>query len=208
MECRATVASVPWSTAVGTLAGDGPAQAVGLFVLQSEPKNASRAGARQIQTILDDVLRQVHPVDPSSPRRAAGLLRESLAASPKIALIAPLMFAGVVTTDDGVAVCTAGDVRVHVTAGREIIFVTRDHNILADGDPSELSHIPRSALATIPTRDLLGTRDPESWVVDVERPFRILVCDASVHRYRDPAEYALDLSSDREGLVAVIDCTA
>ena len=152
------------------------------------PGAVARVLAREAAALLHE---RVAPA--SWPASLAARIGERLAAKQE-GDPAWLLFAAVVVSNDEIQVCTAGDIRIHLVRGGEVVRATRDH-VLANESPAwvkatygDLSVADHGSMVT---RSLgSGSRPPEAdrWVS--EAPFLVLVCSSADHCYRPPATYA------------------
>ncbi|MDI3284713.1 hypothetical protein [Polyangium sp. 15x6] len=108
-----------------------------------------------------------------------------------------VVFSGVVAARDAVHVCTAGDTRVHLVKGGNILYCTRDH-VLKHESPEWIREIYDGAFIadheTMLTRTLGMCKLPpqkETWFA--EAPFTVLVCSSGYHRHRSPENYIHEL---------------
>lgn len=112
-----------------------------------------------------------------------------------------LFYAGVLMQTGRVEVCTAGDIRVHLVRGGQLVARTKDHNMIDDPpeDPNQkLKHLLREFLLSVPTRSLDGTLNhgvPETLSWELERRDSIVICTSQFHRYANPQSY-LPLATD------------
>lgn len=125
------------------------------------------------------------------------------------------LFAGMALTPRVVHVCTAGDIRVHLVVGDDLVHVTRDHVQSLDPLPGKaLAHLEPLVATALPTRQLGGTqtRPPESHSWTVDGPYSTIVCSSDLHLRRPAKEYIHEMlpcvptacSSGRSGLLATI----
>jgi len=119
-----------------------------------------------------------------------------------------VFYSGVSLQRQQIKVCTAGDIRVHLIQQDKLIGVTRDHNLLSDGEAQQaevLKGLPIELLCNTPTR-WVGNRcklRPETLTWDIEGPYSVVLCTSQFHRYRNPEEYLPFFRDGIAGLRAV-----
>jgi hypothetical protein len=106
-----------------------------------------------------------------------------------------VLYAGVLLSEGKVYGCTAGDCRIHLAKGGQVVAVTRDHNLIDDPtEDAELIEDPifHQVYLSTSTRTIgvvTGGREPECVEWDASSSFSIFICTSKFHRYRRPSEY-------------------
>ncbi|MGE0131416.1 MAG: hypothetical protein AB7U82_25320 [Blastocatellales bacterium] len=110
-----------------------------------------------------------------------------------------VFYAGVLLKPSKVEVCTAGDIRVHLTKDESILAVTRDHNMVDDvpeSTPDWVRNRPREFLHSVPTRYIGDgcTKPPELQIWNITGAYSVIICTSQVHKYQAAEKYLQPLS--------------
>jgi hypothetical protein len=188
-----------------------------LFAAAEDAMTSGAPGAAaRLLTSAAAALMDRGPPAPEWPSELASRVAERLASKAE-GDPAWVLFAAVLVLKDAVHVCTAGDLRVHLVRGGEVLRWTRDH-VLAN-EPMEwiretYGDLSLDAHGTMITRTLgSSSRPPEAVTWPADGPSSVLVCSSAVHRHRPPDAYARELleasvgedGADDAGLLARID---
>jgi hypothetical protein len=160
-----------------------------------------------IQQLVDAAAALIAPALPAAewPRRFGELLHElMLDALHRRALASPGVFAAVACDGAAVHAVSAGNVRAHLVGGGALHAVTTDHILRTE--PGTMSAASIARHGTAPSRAIGGSSyGPEVVTWPAPAAPVIVVCTEDVHRYRAPAEYAIDPWREpiRSGAIAV-----
>ena len=158
-----------------------------------QPAAYRRGTLDRIATEATAMLRR--PLSSASPREFARHVGDVIMADAnRWRDVGAVIYAGALLSRDGIHVCTAGDLRVHLIESGVVTQVTRDHNAISD-DPASIyadAFEGRPELkAQILTRAVpSNTHEPECTTWNPDQPALVLLCSSGIHRYGNPADYA------------------
>jgi serine/threonine protein phosphatase PrpC len=102
------------------------------------------------------------------------------------------LFAAVLARQQSIAVCTAGDIRVHLAWGGSLRETTRDHTYATDPlFEREMKEVHPLMRAVVATRCVGSGANADPEMVHWQTPddYVIAVCSSEVHQHRPPATY-------------------
>jgi serine/threonine protein phosphatase PrpC len=164
------------------------------FVIEANYKDPTQYESGQLRKVLAKSLYSaIHSSESEKiPESVAFYLHQELSSvSNKPTALDMAFFSGILVKREKIIVCTAGDIRVHLIQGKQLVHKTRDHNLINDPMAKQPdSNLPKDFLVTVTTRAIgMGSLPPETYEWGVSGDYSVLVCTSQYHRYQEPKEY-------------------
>jgi hypothetical protein len=187
------VSSAPQTELLTMLSTD----AVFCALLEANINDPSQYEGGVLRRLLLEAQRHIEPGDELfSPEEFANAIDEVLKKwNQDEGRYQVVFYAGVLVHQGRAAICTAGDIRVHLVKDGQVVATTKDHNLIDDPpeDPEgALKHLLPEFLFSVPTRCLDGTLNhgvPETLHWQIEKQDSIVICTSQFHKYVSPQSY-------------------